>query len=148
MIRNVTILLAGVALVMAFALYHLKYRAEAAGRTIASLERSIEREREHVKLLRADWSNLTSPGRLDVMARRHLGFKPTMSRQIITLERLASLAPEREPDPGLYDAAAFEQLLRRLPGEADREAPDSDALTSLLIQLRKDAAKSGERDAR
>lgn len=148
MIRNLTILLAGVVLVLSFALYHLKYRAETAARTVVALQQSIAREREHIKLLRADWSNLTSPRRLDVLARRHLGFKQMSPRQIVTMDRISELAPEREPDLSVYDAAGFEKLLGRLPGDSEGAALDGGALTDLLIQLRKQPAREGGSNAR
>ncbi len=141
MIRILTLGLAVAALVLSFGLYHVKYRTEAAGNRVAELRRDIAREREHVKLLRADWSNLDNPRRLAILARRHLGFENISPRQITTFEQLVKLVPEREPDLAVYSSDALNGLLARLPDEKGAPAYDSDALTDLLIRVRGENAR-------
>lgn len=85
------------ALVMAFALYKVKYDALDAARQIDRMNAEIAREEDSIRVLRAEWSHLVQPERIDSLSRKHLGLDILTAEQIV---RLAEL-PEgtNEPDP-------------------------------------------------
>ena len=51
--------------------FKVKHDSEVAMERVAKLERQIAAEREAIDLLRADWSLLTSPDRLQALSERH-----------------------------------------------------------------------------
>ena len=53
--------------------------------------RSIAKEAEAIRVLKAEWSYLNQPERLQALARRHLTLGPTAAAQIVVLANL----PER-----------------------------------------------------
>ena len=54
----------------------------------------IAREQDAIAALRAQWSKLDSPARIQDLARRHLALRPVEARQYDRLDNL----PERSPD--------------------------------------------------
>ena len=59
----------------------------------AKLRTEVRRERDAIAALRATWSELDNPERLQSLARRHLPLRPVDTAQYDTLDRL----PERPP---------------------------------------------------
>ena len=64
MLRLFNAFLVLTALVSAFVLYSLEHQMRATERQIAHIKSEIAEEREAIKLLGAEWSNLTQPARL------------------------------------------------------------------------------------
>ena len=80
-----------IAIVLAAAggLYGLKHRVETRRDAVQSLERQILRDREAIRVLKAEWAYLTNPDLLQARARRHLSLAPARSGQIaVSLARL------------------------------------------------------------
>ncbi len=102
-ILAVTALLGGVAWT-----FKVKNDSEHAFARVAALERQIEREREAIDLLKADWSLLTSPDRLERLVDRHsieLGLEQAQPKQFIRLHEIpVRLAPPQEPERHALDA--------------------------------------------
>ncbi len=62
---------------------------------VETLETRIRLEREAIDLLKADWSLLTSPDRLQKLVERHqeeLGLEPLSPRQIVTIDEMPAEA--------------------------------------------------------
>ena len=81
------------ALVSAFVLYSLEHRMRATERQIAHTKSEIGEEREAIKLLDAEWSNLTQPARLQALAESQLGLKPLKVDQIVNEQELIARIP-------------------------------------------------------
>ena len=94
---------AGVAIAVAAAgaVYDLKLEANRAFDKAAALQREIQRERDTIAVLKAEWAQLNQPGRIQALANRHLDVKPLDVLQIV---RPADV-PEREA-PALAGAPA------------------------------------------
>lgn len=91
-----------VALVLAAAfVYKVKFNSTVQAERVAKLRAEIRRERESVAALRAEWSQLDNPTRIQGLAKRHLSLKPMDATQTETAERL----PERPPEMVPPDAA-------------------------------------------
>ena len=84
------VVLAAVALSAAISLglYQLKYEVIRLEDTRAGHERAIIAEHEAVRVLRAEWSYLNRPERLEALSRRHLDLVPVAVRQIGALDDL------------------------------------------------------------
>ena len=76
MIRLSTLLWFGLALVTGFGLFHLKYEVQALEDELVRLNRSILAEHEAIHVLKAEWSYVNQPQRLQALANRHLDLRP------------------------------------------------------------------------
>jgi cell division protein FtsL len=84
-----------VALVVAAAyVYRIKFESTRKAEQLARLRLDIRREHDGIADLRAQWSKLDTPARIQELARRHLTSRMIDSHQFDQLDRL----PERPPD--------------------------------------------------
>jgi cell division protein FtsL len=84
MIRALNIVLVLAVIGLSIGLYHIKYRAEAAETRAHKIEREIAQEQESIRVLRAEWSYLNQPERLQELARRYTKLEPLQASQIGT----------------------------------------------------------------
>ncbi|MHA1165888.1 MAG: cell division protein FtsL [Alphaproteobacteria bacterium] len=82
--RIFNLMLAGCVVALAFVIYEQKYQSEALVVHVAELKQSIKSERDAVAVLRAEWSHLNRPKRIERLARKHLGMRPLKARQLLT----------------------------------------------------------------
>ncbi len=98
MMRTINITLVLSALVMAFALYKVKYDALDSVREIATLKADIAREREAINILRAEWSHLNQPERVERLAKKYIGLDMLNANQILRMNELPEgPAPANDP---------------------------------------------------
>jgi hypothetical protein len=106
LIRFINICVIG-ALVMAAAyVYKIKFESTRQGERVAKLRSEIRREHDAIAGLRAEWSKLDNPLRIQALAGRHLTLRSIEPRQYDKLDRL----PERPPDlvpPDASDPIGF-----------------------------------------
>ncbi len=96
-------LLVVVALVLAAAyVYRVKYESTAHVAQIAKMRAEVQRERDAVAALRAEWSKLDNPERIQALANRHLPLKPLELHQLDPLDRLPERPVQIVP-PGTAD---------------------------------------------
>ena len=103
----------------------VKYRAEAIADRTAQLQRQLDSERETLSLLKAEWSYLVQPSRVQELVDRHgeqLGLKPLDPKQLVTIEDL----PFRPAGPKSEDKDALAALLE------GATMNDKDALAALF----------------
>ena len=84
---NVCLVLGLVAL--ACVIYHVKYQARGFDADIAALDKRIDQERDAIAVLRAEWSLLNRPERIDRLAKKHLKLAPSKPIQIVTLDTVS-----------------------------------------------------------
>ena len=75
--------------------YKIKFDSTLQAERVAKLRSEIRRERDAIATLRAEWSQLDNPIRIQGLAQRHLALKPIEATQFDALNRL----PERPADP-------------------------------------------------
>jgi hypothetical protein len=73
--------------------YKIKYDATAQAERAAKLRAEVKHERDRIATLRAEWSKLDDPVRIQALAQRHLALKPVEPTQFDTPDHL----PERPP---------------------------------------------------
>ena len=88
MIRFLNVLSVVLVIAVSIGLYNLKYKVEAQERERASLVQETVNERDAIRILRAEWSYLTQPERLQSLADRHLDLVPLKASQIATFDDL------------------------------------------------------------
>jgi cell division protein FtsL len=75
--------------------YRIKYDTTYFVEEVARLERELQREREQIAVLRAEWQFLNRPERLQFLAQRHLDLKPLApTRTIVGVSDI----PRRQTD--------------------------------------------------
>jgi hypothetical protein len=93
--------------------YDMKHKAEMAADKVARLQSDISKERDKLALLRAEWSLLTQPGRLQSVVDKyadHFRLQPFSPKQIATIDEIPL---KSVPAP----APAGEALARLAAGE-------------------------------
>lgn len=99
--RILNLFLLGCLIALSFLIYEVKYETGAMEEEVASLKTGIRRERDAIAILRAEWSHLNRPERIERLARKHLGLEPVHARQLVTLEQLAEMRkPVTDQGPG------------------------------------------------
>jgi cell division protein FtsL len=106
MIRLLNICVIAALFVAAAYVYKIKYESTQRAEQVAKLRTEIRREHDAIAALRAEWSRLDSPARIQELAKRHLALRPVEQRQFDRLDQL----PERPSDlvpPGVSDPIGF-----------------------------------------
>jgi cell division protein FtsL len=75
--------------------YKIKFESTRKGEQVARLRLDIRRERDAIADLRAQWSKLDNPVRIQQLAQRHLTLRIIDSHQFDSLDHL----PERPSEP-------------------------------------------------
>lgn len=96
MIRAVNLVSVVVIIIISAALYQVKYETGATAREVMDLRRQLAAEKEQVRVLRAEWSHLNQPARLQDLAMRHLRLEPLAVDQIVALQDLPARPREAE----------------------------------------------------
>lgn len=95
--------------------FHIKYRAEARLSEIRQLEAEIRLEEDTIDLLKADWSLLIQPGRLQDLVEKHqqdLGLEIMEPHQMVRPEELpARVRDLPEPVPEMMADAPDKQTV-------------------------------------
>jgi hypothetical protein len=97
--------------------FQIKYRAEKVADHATELQRQLDQENETISLLKAEWSLLIQPSRVQELVERHaelLKLKPLDPAQITNIENL----PMRPAGPAPDDEAALSAILEAQTGEA------------------------------
>jgi cell division protein FtsL len=101
MMRILNILVIGALVAAAAYVYKVKFESTLQVERLAKLRMEIRKEQDMIASLRAEWSKLDTPARIQELANRHLKLRPIDPRQFDTLRSL----PERPPDLVPPDAA-------------------------------------------
>ena len=116
MLRILNIVLVLMVLAAAFTLYSLEHETRRGERRIAELKRGILDEQEMIRLLEAEWSNLTRPRRIEQLASQHLKLAPFSPLQLVKdkdLDARLPIRPEnRLPEPGTDPIADMLKVLK------------------------------------
>ena len=96
MIRLLNIGLIVAVLVVAMQVYGLEHKSRDAGKQLSALREEIAEERETIRRLRAEWSYLNNPARLETLAGRHLEHKPEEVARVLMTGQIAEAVPVLE----------------------------------------------------
>ena len=86
MLRFVNICLVLGLVAIAYVIYQVKYETRGLDAEIASLNQKIDDERDAIAVLRAEWSLLNRPERIQRLAKKHLGLSPAKPAQLLTVD--------------------------------------------------------------
>jgi hypothetical protein len=97
MLRLVHVLVVAALVFAAADVYKIKFDSTLQAERVAKLRAEVRRERDAIAGLRATWSELDNPERLQGLARRHLPLKPIDTAQYDALDRLPQRPPQVVP---------------------------------------------------
>lgn len=103
MVRFINLFLVLMVVCGAAALYDMKLGAQDSASRVAELQRSIEQEHENIRQLKAEWSVLNQPDRLQGLVERYndvLHLQPLDAHQIVTIDALPARPVMLEPIGG------------------------------------------------
>jgi len=112
MLRFFNICLSLALVVLAYVIYQVKYDTRSLDVDIASLSKDIEAERDSVAVLRAEWSLLNRPERLERLAEKYLDLAPPKPQQMLALDTASpgdldrASAALAQPSPAVVPAVA------------------------------------------
>jgi cell division protein FtsL len=86
MLRFVNICLVLGLVALAYVIYQVKYQTRSLDAEIAVLSKKIEEERDAIAVLRAEWSLLNRPERIERLAKKYLKLAPAKPSQLVTLD--------------------------------------------------------------
>jgi hypothetical protein len=89
--RIINLILLAAMIVGAAVTYDMKYKAELAANRVASLQADIARQKQEIVLLKAEWSMLTQPARLQATINQyadHFQLQPFSPDQIASIDEI------------------------------------------------------------
>jgi hypothetical protein len=107
MLRLVHVLVVAALVFAAADVYKIKFDSTLQAERVAKLRAEIRRERDLIASLRATWSELDNPERLQGLAQRHLALKPVETTQYDTFDKLPDRPPQVVPPRGDDPIAAI-----------------------------------------
>lgn len=81
-------------------LYLLKYEVKSIEQELAETERHIQKTKERLTVLKAEWSFLNRPERIEALTRKHLDLSPSHGETIQALSTIPNRFPDRSASHG------------------------------------------------
>lgn len=102
MLRVLHTLVIAALIIAAAWVYKIKFEATLQAERVSKLRVEIRRERDAIAILRAEWSQLDRPDRVQRLAQRHLTLRPVDVAQFDALDKLPE-RPRQLVPPGTAD---------------------------------------------
>ncbi|MBZ0216742.1 MAG: hypothetical protein K8F25_09335 [Fimbriimonadaceae bacterium] len=100
MIRVVNFVAIMFMVLASFALYRVKYETKDYAQQVSDLREQIKAERSAINVLKAEWTVLNEPERVQRLAKRYLELQSMDVHQIVTFREL----PGRADNSGVFEA--------------------------------------------
>jgi hypothetical protein len=111
MIRPLTLAAIGLLALLSVALFQLKYEVRGLEETLRDLDGQLAADDEAVQVLKAEWSFLNRPDRLQALAVTHLDLEPVVALQVGALYRI----PARTQNFAALDSGRLPQRKPQVP---------------------------------
>ncbi|HEX6980354.1 MAG TPA: energy transducer TonB [Alphaproteobacteria bacterium] len=99
MIRLTTLIWVALASVVGFGLFQLKHKVQELEDELARLNRAVLAEQQAIHVLKAEWSYINQPQRLEALVLRHLDLQPMTPEQLGVLADVPMRTHEEAPIP-------------------------------------------------
>ena len=93
--RSSTLLILLITVAIGVGLSMVKYQVQDLEEQLVNLNREITNDREAIHVLKAEWSHLNEPMRLQALAGRYLGMTPVSSTNIASRSEINDRIPVR-----------------------------------------------------
>jgi hypothetical protein len=104
-LRILNLAVIGALILAAAYVYRIKFDSTVQAEHLAKIRSEVRNERETIAALRAEWSELDNPARIEALAKRFQPLKPIAPTQFDTLDQLPDRPPQLVP-PGSADPIA------------------------------------------
>ena len=111
MIKLLNAALTVAVLVVALQVYGLEHKSRDAGKRLSVLREEIAEERETIRRLRAEWSYLNTPARLEKLASHHLSHGQEEVKRVLTPDQITDQVPSLQKT----DAEKAEDTINNIP---------------------------------
>lgn len=139
MMRFINTALVMAILVSASIVYGLERQSRLADGRLAKIRSEIAEEREQIRRLRAEWSHLNTPARLEQLAVKHLKHQAGPVSQVILLSEVSTRVPSLTPNSEAGPQDAITQMLdgnvAAIVGEVPERAKEPDLIGNILKGL-------------
>jgi hypothetical protein len=128
MIRLSNLVWVTLAVVVGFGLFQLKHQVQELEDEMFRLNRTILAEQQAIHVLKAEWSYINQPQRLQSLASRHLDLQPMKPTQFGTLADLpirgdeTALATAKQPQSSGKKAPVLKPVNPAVPRSANTQA--------------------------
>jgi hypothetical protein len=107
-LRVLNLCVIGILILAAAYVYRIKFDATVQAERLARLRGELRHERDKIAALRAEWEQLDSPARIEMLAKRYLPLRPIAPTQFDALDRLPErpaqdLATRADPIGGMIE---------------------------------------------
>ena len=89
MLRAINTLLVFVLIALVVMLHQLKFESRQLQKQVSDVRDKVQKEQEAISVLRAELSLLTSPERIERLAKKHLDLQTVKPEQIVPMEWLS-----------------------------------------------------------
>jgi hypothetical protein len=103
MISKSTLVWLGLAGLASGVLFHTSYRVQALNEQLSGINRDIISEQDAIQVIKAEWSMLNEPHRIEETSRKYLMLAPTSADQLIAS---VDIIPQKLPSIGALVSAA------------------------------------------
>ncbi|MBU6456564.1 MAG: hypothetical protein KGK16_14325 [Bradyrhizobium sp.] len=133
--RIIHVLVIGILVFAAAYVYRIKMESTVRTERVLRLHADIREQRDAIAALRAEWTKLDAPQRLQGLVERHLPLKPINATQYDSLKNLPERPPNfnRDPDP-------IGSMISDIEAKASGAAPDESDVTGSLANAAPAAA--------
>jgi hypothetical protein len=97
MIRSLNILAIATLIGSATAAYSVKYETILVAEKLKKREGELQREKDAIAILKAEWQMLNRPSRLAALAPPEAGMQPLLARQIVRASDIPARSAEKDP---------------------------------------------------
>lgn len=94
------------AIFVGFILFKVKYEVVAIEQKLALIHQQIKREKDTIHILKAEWSHLNEPQRLQKLAEKFLDIKPMKTEQIMAISCDSGGEEDFQDVPQVHPASA------------------------------------------
>ena len=93
-LRVLNLMVIGASILAAAYVYRIKFDSTVQAERLAKIRSEVRRERDTIAALRAEWSDLESPSRIEALAKRYLHLKPATPTQFDKFNGLPDHPPQ------------------------------------------------------
>jgi hypothetical protein len=95
-------------------IYDMKFETRRLEDRAAQLERAIEDEKDNIALMRAEWSHVSRPDKIETLARDVLKLEPAKAEQMISQADFQALLARRAATSAASDTAGQQDAIGAL----------------------------------